>query len=440
MKRKALCVIFCFVMTGSSLMAYGEETSAKEVLNISLDDAIRMALETSEDLKLQDNEVRRKDSEQREERAPMLPQVMAESEWSKNFEYPAAAAAAGTKDYHLSAGVTVTQTLFAFGRMTNAVAAANRDLEASRFDREGMKQAVIYNTKISFYNACLARRVLSIAQESYENVLRNKEILETRSADGRVSKQDNIKISSDIAARKPVVNNARADFLSAMETLKVAVGVGFDTDLELAKKTRKEYPEFERQNLAMALYHNQPAIKSLARDIDAKEALIQSKRAEFFPEISAFATWTHKGDGNNYYVGEKNLYDYGVAGLKVSVPIWLGGLNREKLNQAKIDKQDAELKYKQGEKAYLLMLDKALNEYQEYKKTLLADNEALSLAQESFRYSQELFGSGQVSATELNDAELQLTNAKLNKELTVFNLNKSLALIERLTLVGYDND
>jgi hypothetical protein len=37
--------------------------------------------------------------------------------------------------------------------------------------------------------------------------------------------------------------------------------------------------------------------------------------------------------------------------------------------------------------------------------------------------------------TDLNDSELQLTNAKINKEKTLFNLNMTLALIERLTLV-----
>ncbi|MFA5089001.1 MAG: TolC family protein [Candidatus Omnitrophota bacterium] len=438
---KRFLVIFtlvcgCFLFPCSALA----ESQGEDFLALDMDKAIEMALAASEDLKLQDNEVFRKRSEQKEEASYLFPKVMGEAGWSNNFEYPDIAETAAVKDYSVNAGVTVSQTLFTFGRISNAISAARKAFEASRFDRDGTKQEVIYNAKIAFYNTQLAEKVLKIAEESYTNVLQNKEILESRAAVGRVSKYDNIKISADIAARKPAVNNARADFASAMESLKVVIGADSKVSLSLADNFKREYPEYARQDLALALYHNQPAIKALAKNIEQKEALIRSKKATLLPEVSAFATWNHKGDSDDYYIGGDNLNDYGVAGFKVSVPIWVGGIDREKLYQAKIDKNDAELKYKQGQEQYLLMLDNALNEYREYKKTLEANEEALRLAGESFRYSQELFGSGQVSVTDLNDAELQLTNAKLNKEMTLFNLNKALAVIERLTLMENNDE
>jgi len=441
MKTETLVIAFCVFFISSILtshVVFAQE--AVDAMNISLADAINMALKASEDLKLQDNEVLRKKSEQKEETSYLFPKIIGEAEWSNNFEYPDIAATAATKDYHINSGVTVSQAIFTFGRISNAVSAAKKAVEAGRFNREGTKQEVIYNTKKAYYNACLSKRALDIAEESYNNAFKNKQILEARSSKGRASKYDNIKISSDIASRKPTVNNARADFFSAMETLKVVIGVESNKTIKLVENFIEEYPEFDRQVLALALYNNQPVIKALAKTIEEKEALIKSKKAAILPEISSFATWNHKGDSNDYYVGSDNLDDYGVAGLKVSIPIWLGGISREKLYQAKIDREDAELKYKQGEEEYLLLLDRALNEYREYKKTLEANKEAIRLAEESFKYSQELFASGQVSVTDLNDAELQLTNAKIGKEITLFNLNSIAALIERLTLMGTNNE
>jgi len=437
MKTRIWIIILCFFpLIGR--VADAQEPEA--MLRISLSEAMDMALEASEDLKLQANEVKRKSSEKQEEKTAFFPKVYGDVGWSNNFEYPDIAATAATKDYHVSSGITVNQTLFTFGRISNAIRAAQRALEASRFDQEGTRQEIIYNTKIAFYNAYLAQRTLDIAEESFTNALKNKAILEERVAGGRASKYDNIKIAADIASRKPAVNNARADFFSAMETLKVVIGAESKDSIQLIFDCRREYPDLDRQELALSLYNNQPAIKALAKAIDQKEALIKSKKAVLFPEISAFATWTHKGDSNDYYVGSDHLDDYGVAGLKVSVPIWMGGISREKLYQAKIDKEDAVLKYQQGKEDYLLVLDKAFNEYREYKKTLEANNEAVSLAEKSFQYSQELFGSGQISVTDLNDAELLLTNAKVSMEITVFNLNSTLATIERLTLMGNNND
>jgi outer membrane protein TolC len=436
MKMKMRLVFGCgmaMIMLAFGRLALAQDAGA--VLNLSLSDAISMALEASEDLKLQDNTVKRKQSEHKEEKGARYPLILGSVGWSNNFEYPVMSASSGMQDYHLDTGVTISQTLFTFGRIANAVEAAQKALEASRFDQDGVRQNIIYNAKIAFYHTHLAKRTLEVAEESYQNALRNKEILEGRSAGGRVSKYDNIKISADIASRKPVVNNARATFLSAMETLKVVVGADTKDSIILVEDFPSEYPDFDRENLALSLRQNQPVIRSLEQTVEEKAATIQSKKAMLFPEVSAFATWNHKGDGNNYYVGRDNLDDYGVAGLKVSVPIWVGGIDREKLYQARIDKNDAELRYQKGMKDYLLMLDKVLAEYQEYQKMLDANEEALRLAKESFQYSQELLGSGQVSVTDLNDAELQLTNAKLSREMTVFHLNATLAEIERLTLL-----
>ena len=421
---------------GFCAVLFAGPARAGEPLKLTIQTALEMAFEASEDLQISENDILKKQSERKAEQSSALPHIMGAAGWSNNFEYPDIPVTSYTKEYHVNAGVTVSQTLFTFGRISASIQAADKDVEVSRFNRESTRQEIVYNTKLAYYNAYFAKRIFEIAEESYENARENKRILEERSEQGRVSKYNNIKISADLSSRMPAVNNARADFVSAMETLKVVVGT--DGEVEIMEGFRQEYPGFDRQELALALYRNQPAIKALAANIEAKEDLIRSKRATILPEVSAFVSWTHKGDSDDYYVGRDQLEGYGVAGLDVRVPIWMGGISREKLRQADIDKKDAELRYRKGREDYLLMLDKSLNEYNEYKKTLAANEEAVRWAEESFQYSRELFGSGQVSVTDLNDAELQLTNAKMNRETTLFNLNIILAKVERLTLIGSD--
>ncbi len=429
-------ILIFFVCLITSVLAQ-EKIDKKLKLNINR--AIDMALKSSEDFKISGNEILRATSKQKEEQSFALPQITGDVEWSNNFKYPQAVATT-TKDYYINAGASISQTLFTFGKISNAIKAAKKAVEASRFSKEETSQEIIYNAKLAYYNTYLAKRILEVAQESYENAKENKKILTGRTSKGRASKYDNIKTSSDIASRIPVVSNARADFVSALESLKVIVDAEKGSTVELIEGFTEEYPSFDREYLAFSLYNNQPAIKALAEEIKEKTFLVKSKRAETLPEVSTFATWNHKGTGNDYYVGGDNLDDYGVAGFKISIPIWLGGLTREALSQARIDKNDAELNFSKGCKDYLLLLDKSINEYEEYKKTLKANEEAVRWAKESFEYSQELFSSGQVSITDLNDAELQLTNAKMNKETTLFNLSIILAKIERLTLIESKNE
>ncbi|MFA5259683.1 MAG: TolC family protein, partial [Candidatus Omnitrophota bacterium] len=368
------------------------EENGTSTIELSVPTAISMAFEASEDLKISENEVLRNISKQKEERSYARPSVIGQAGWSNNFEYPDIVTTAATREYYVDSGVTLSQTLFTFGRISNAVSAAKKAVDASRFNKESTEQDIIYNTKFCYFNTLLTKRILEISEESYENAKQNKKILEDRSAQGRVSKYDNIKISADISSRLPTVNNARANFISTLETLKVAIGAAAGDDIELVDGFVQEFPEFDREALALALYNNQPAIKALVETIKEKEASIKSKKATLFPEISSFATWNHKGDGDDYYIGKDNMDDYGVAGIKVSIPVWAGGMDREKLRQAKLDKEDAELQYAKGQEEYLLLLDKSISEYREYLKTLEANEEAVRLAEEAFLYSQELFG------------------------------------------------
>jgi len=412
----------------------------KDSIKLDIQKAIAMSFAASENLKISENAIFRNQSKQKEELSDGLPQITGVVGWTDNFEYPDIATTAALKEYSADSGVALSQTVFTFGKISNAVSAAQKAVDASRFYKESTEQDIIYDTKASYYNTFFAGRILEIVEQSYKNAQQNKKILEDRSSQGRVSKYDNIKISSDISSRLPVVNNARANFISAMETLKVAIGAASGDTIELMEGFVEDFPEFDRQTLALALYNNQPAIKALAATIKEKEGLVRSKKAALLPEISAFGTWNHKGYGDDSYIGNDNMEDYGVAGLKMSIPVWRGGLDQEKLSQAKIDKKDAELQYAKGQEDYLLLLDKSISEYGEYLKTLEANKEAVSLAEEAFTYSQDMFSSGQISVADLNDAELQLTNARINKERTLFNLNMTLARIERLTLLEKANE
>ena len=423
-------IIACFVsLVNPSIVFAGEE-----ILKISLKDAIAMAIETSEDVQIQDNEIARSNSQMREEKSELFPHVSGSANWSRNYEYPDISATALTKEYDFNVGATLDQKLFTFGRISSAISAAQKQIEVSQWNKETSKQEIIYITKLAYYNVYLAKRTLEITQASYERAQENKDILEQRSARGRASKYDNIKIAADIASRSPSINNARANLNSAIQTLKRVIGVDPKRNIDITDNLAEEYQALNIEQLTDELNDKQPVLKALEKSIAADEFTIREKKAEYLPEISAFSTWNHKGSGNKSNIRSENLYDYGVAGLKVSLPIWEGGKRKEDLEQARIDKRNTKLSLEKTIKDLSLELDTAVGEYNEFIKTLVANKEAVSLAEESFKLSQEFFHSGQISVTDLNDAELLLTWEKLNQEKTLFNINVTLAKIEKLAV------
>jgi len=405
------------------------------ILQIGLNETIKLALETSEELKIKEQEINKSQGIYREVRSEMLPQVNAQAAWARNINYPDAS---DTTDYELSSGISASQVLWSFGRIAHAVNSAKKAVEASRFNREAGKQEIIYTAKLSYYSSLLARNALSITEKSYVNALENKRLLGQRSYGGRSPKYEIIRMNSEVAARVPTVNEARTQFDAATETLRKIIDVDLDCKIELTGDSQGEYIDFNYETLVVAMNEYEPSLQSFGKTIESAEEKVKSKYASFLPTFSAFGSWDYLGGSNGHpFLNSNDLDNYTSAGLKVSVPLWEGGEKQAQLSQSKADKEIAVLRKKQLGKNLLLELKKAHLEYEQYKENLKANIEAVDLAEESFKQTQEMFASSQVTLTDLNDAELLLTNQRLNKEMTLFSINITLARIEKLIVGQY---
>ena len=423
-----------------NIIAYADNSQEESVLKIGLEETVQRALDTSEELKIKDSEVKKSRGVYGEVRSEALPHISGQSIWTNNMDYPASAASK-YYDHSLDNGLNASQLVWSFGKVMYAIDSAKNAVEATRLNREASKQDVIFVAKLSYYSCLLAKNTLSIAEKSYADVLENKKLLGQRSYGGRSSKYEIVKMNADVSARIPAVNEARTQFDAATETLRRIIDVDFNQKIELEGNFQEQYVDFNYETLVNAMYAYEPSLQGLAKSIDSAEANVKSKYASFLPTISAFASMNYKGDSNeNSVLKRDELDNYSAAGLKVSIPIWEGGAKEAQLSQAKAGKEIAVLRKKQVGKNLLLELKKAYLEYQQYKDNLKANIEAVSLAEEAFKQTQEMFSSGQVSITDLNTAELLLTNQRLNKEATLYNINITLAKIEKLVTEKYEHE
>jgi len=405
-------------------------------LCLSLDEVIKRAIDTNEGFKIKGQEVNKNEGIYREARSNMLPHITAQSTWAYNIDSPAAM---NLSDYYELSGVSASQVIWSFGKVMYAVSSAKRLVEATRFNREAGRQEIIFTAKLSYYSTLLAKNALSITEKSYANALENKKLLGQRSYGGRSPKYEIIRMDAEVAARVPTVNEARTQFDVAAETLKKLIDANPVSKIELIGDFSQNYPDLDYEMIAAKMYENEPSLKALDKTVESAEAKVKSSIASFFPTLSAFSALDYFGGSKEHaFLRSKELDRYAFAGLKLDIPIWEGGLKEAQLSQARADKEISILKKKQVEKGLLLELKKAYLEYQQYKDNLKANIEAVRLAEEAFKQTQEMFASGQVTLTDLNDAELLLTNQRLNKEMTLFNINITLARIERLIAGQYD--
>ncbi|MDD5115985.1 MAG: TolC family protein [Candidatus Omnitrophica bacterium] len=414
---------------------FADDLSDSPILRLDLDSAVKMALDSSEDLKIKDREVGKSEGKYGEARSGMFPHINAESTFLYNIDYPNSM---NLGDYDSISGLTASQLIWSFGRVMYAVNSAKKAVEASRFSREAGKLEIIYSAKLSYYSNLLARNALSITESSYANALENKKLLGERSYGGRSPRYEILRMDTDVASRVPTVNEARAQFGTSTETLKKIAGIDPLNRIELTDDFSEDYGELDYDMLVNAMYEYEPSLKSLAKYIESADSNVKSKYASFLPTVSGFTSWDYLGAPSSSMLNGNETGSYAFAGVKISVPIWEGGEKQAQLRQARMDKEIAMLQRKRSEKDLLLALKKASLEYRQYRDNLKANMEAVRLAEESYRQTRDMFAAGQVDLTDLNDSELLLTNQRLNKELTLFNINVTLARIEKLIAGHYD--
>lgn len=425
-KKVIITALLAVLLFTSIVQAQGQET-----LSLSMEQVIERAVAESEAYRIQDNTVQKLQQQYREVKATIYPQVNGSVAWVNNYEYPDKAKAQMT-DYTFDAGITASQVVWSFGKVSSAVRLADKLLAGSRMNKDTTKLEVIYAAKIRYYSTLLADSSVKILRESLENTRHNKELVIQRASGGRSSRRDIIKMDADIAARVPQVNEANTGLSSALRGLKVMIGTAPEAEIVMTDAFAAEYKPLDGPALVKSMRENEPTLQSLRQNIAVYEELTKIRKAGYYPTIAAFATWDYMGGGADYYIGKDNLGGYNAIGLKMNIPLWTSGQTSSQLQQAKIDLQNAKLQLQMVDKGMVLELNNAVAEYNQYIDTLAANQAAVKLAQDSFNMMQDMLASGQVSLTDLNDSELLLTSGKLKLEVTLFNINATIAKIEKM--------
>ena len=431
-------LITCFTILASTQI-FGT------TLHLSLTEAIEIALHQNEDMKIAQINEDQAEKEYQIIRSQMLPHISAQGIASKYFDrsvVPKTVPGPGgvavfhdmpiNRKYGLETQLIATQVLFSFGQIFNSVQAANQGIEIKKIQKENDRQDIILNTTNTYLALLLSEKALKIAKESHENATTIKSILSGRYSKGRSPLADLVKLDRDIAFRWTEVLKAKNENEMAEAYLKYYLNVGQDTHLVL--KTDLSMISLTNIDLYEKRLQNNSNIKLLKNKITADDYLIKSKKAAFLPTLSSFVAYNHTGSSEkNDFSDVPGINHVGTVGIRINIPLFEGGKTSSAYKNAVLEKTKTMISLEKAKRLLVLDLEKSLIEFQSHRAIYKQNLQSIELAKKTFEISKKRFASGQSSITELNDAELLLTQAKINKEMTLFKINQLNAKINRLT-------
>ncbi len=308
------------------------------------------------------------------------------------------------------AGVTVTQPIYTFGKIGNAVDSVRSAIKMSEFSKEMVSREVKYAAADMYWTAKMTDEIVKIAKKDLNNARDAKRNIAVA---GRANRGNLVKIESDIATKEINLSDAEFNRDTAHRMLKILAGIDVDEPLNLTDEFPDSFPEMTVKKLA-----DTPEWQVLDQQVKMYESKASSQRANGYPTLAAVGSYnyvTMDKDFKNTF--NENGTQSAYLGLALKVPIFSGGVNRA---NATVDAMNAEAARQDLDKSKKITAEKYRNAIQQYNH--LRDNldgleNARNLAAKAYNFSRERFAAGQTSAVELADVSsglYQLDMALLN--------------------------
>ncbi|WP_158998901.1 TolC family protein [Pigmentibacter ruber] len=301
--------------------------------------------------------------------------------------------------------------------------------DASAFDYTFQKINARITAAQAFLEAQQALNDLEIKKTTFENAaIQYKEtsvLFET--GDASKDKVDLLLSQANLNSVENDVNKAKIEYLNKLENLKKVLKLSEQTEISLKPL---EYSFWEKQKvilkdlniLIQESKNNRPDLKSIEKNLFASKQEIAKNSFKFFPEISAFSTYTNteifnneSGLNNNSNLDNSNSSLNGLSfGISMSWSIWDGGLSLAERSSLKNKEIKNKLNYE--EKNYDI-IEEVKNNYNTLKNNLQILPQLIKLSEiysESYKLSLVKYKTGNLTASELIKSQNELLNAKIS--------------------------
>jgi outer membrane protein len=315
-----------------------------------------------------------------------------------------------TNNYEAS--LTLTQVLFN-STVFRGIGASQIYYDLSLAELRNTISKTKLNVERAFYGTLLTKELLSITQASYENAQENFRNVNALFQQGFVSDFDRLQAEVRVENIRPVLLQMENMLATTLNDLKLVLGV--EQSIEIDVKGDIDYTQeilpAEEDIIDFALNNNY-GLQSMKLKMDLDEEFIQLDVSEYWPSLAAFGNFSYAGSAEEW-----NFQNYNATtvGLSFSMNLWQGNRTKNRVEQSTIT-------YKQTTEQYALLKEYVVNQvkakYLELKRVqslVEAQEKNVSLAERAYELSTVRYNEGTGNQLEVQNADVALRQARINK-------------------------
>ena len=296
------------------------------------------------------------------------------------------------------------------------------DVELAVEQARSSKISMVNQVKKSYYNVLLANDSYQVFKESYDNAMQNYLDIKKKYEQGTVAEFDLIRADVTVKNSEPNMLQAQNALTLAKWQLKALLGMDLDTGIECSGTLT----DYENELFADFLSTD----TTLANNTDLKQLDIQSKQLgktllmqkfDYLPTLSLTGLYQWNSMNNDFKFKDYRWNPYSVIGVSLSIPIFTGGSKYYKIRQTRVSMEQLDLQREDTERNLQLAVKQNIDNMNTCVKQFDAARKGVEQAERGYLISQKRYDTGAGTLLEMNDAELALTQARLNFNQAIFN-------------------
>lgn len=407
---------------------YTRAQGTQDTLTLNLDKALEIALSDNPTIKVAEEEIALKKVSHKEAWQNLLPEASISGTMSHTITAPQFSIGDQTvkmgKDKANTATGTLNISLPLFApAVYRAMSMTKTDIELAVEKSRASKQDLVNQVTKAYYQLMLTQDSYDVLQKSYKLAEDNYNIVNAKYRQGTVSEFDKITAEVQMRSVKPsVISAGNAVTLSKLQ-LKVLMGITADVDIKIDDSLAAyEGVVFANQldNTVHEGLVNNTTMKQLELNRLMLQKNIKSLRTNFMPTLGLGYSYQYQSMNNDSW----NVFNYNYGSssslvFSLSIPLYKAS-NFTKLKSNRIQMRQLDQNCLDTERKLNMQITSYQDNMSASSEQVSSNKENVMQAEKAVQIAGKRYEVGKGTVLELNTSQVQLTEAELTYNQSIY--------------------
>ncbi len=387
--------------------------------SLSLEDAVKIALQNNYSINIAKNEKKISDSNYSLGNAGFLPRLDATGSYTKSsnntsqeFLSGQKISRDGAKSTNLSGDFTLNWTIFDGFQM---FASFNQLKELKKQGETAFKIAVennILDVTSTYYDVVRQQQVLAVIERSINISEERVRIAQDKKQLGSGSKFDLLQAQVDLNEDRSSLLNEELKLKQDKILLNRLLGRNVDFDFSITDTVIAINRDLSFEELSANIENRNSRLIQARQNKNLADINLQLAHSGWFPEISVFAGYDYVHSESEAGFVKSNTNKSINYGINASLNIFNGLNTNRNIENAKVSIKNSELSYAETQKMVEADLNNAYNVYKSSLTLVDLEIENLQAAEENSSIALERLRLGSIAPLDFRETQRKLIDAK----------------------------